>query len=41
MLKMLVKQASDSKQRKVFLDGLDTDATRAAEGAEAIIYKSS
>jgi UDP:flavonoid glycosyltransferase YjiC (YdhE family) len=41
MLKMLVKQASDSKQRKAFLDGLDTDAMRAVEGAEAIIYKSS
>ena len=41
MLKMLVKQVSDKKQRKVFLDGLDTDAMRAVEGAEAIIYKSS
>ena len=41
MLKMLIKQASDSKQRKAFLDGLDTDAMRAVEGAEAIIYKSS
>jgi sterol 3beta-glucosyltransferase len=41
MLKMLVKQASDSKQRKAFLDGLDTDAMRAVEGAEAVIYKSS
>ena len=41
MLKMLIRQASDSKQRKAFLDGLDTDAMRAVEGAEAIIYKSS
>lgn len=41
MLKMLIKQASDSKQRKAFLDGLDADAMRAVEGAEAIIYKSS
>jgi sterol 3beta-glucosyltransferase len=41
MLRMIVKQASDSKQRKAFLDGLDTDAIRAVEGAEAIIYKSS
>lgn len=41
MLKMLVKQVSDKNQRKVFLDGLDTDAMRAVEGAEAIIYKSS
>jgi len=41
MLRMLVRQASDSKKRKAFLDGLDTDAMRAVEGAEAIIYKSS
>ena len=41
MLRMIVKQASDSNQRKVFLEGLDTDAIRAVEGAEAIIYKSS
>jgi sterol 3beta-glucosyltransferase len=41
MLRMIVRQASDSKQRKAFLDGLDTDALRAVEGAEAIIYKSS
>lgn len=41
MLRMVVKQASDSKQRKAFFDGLDTDAIRAVEGADAIIYKSS
>jgi UDP:flavonoid glycosyltransferase YjiC (YdhE family) len=41
MLRMIVKQASDSNQRKAFLEGLDTDAIRAVEGAEAIIYKSS
>ena len=41
MLKMLVKQVSNKNQRKAFLDGLDTDAMRAVEGAEAIIYKSS
>jgi len=41
MLKMIIKQASDSNQRKAFLEGLDTDAIRAVEGAEAIIYKSS
>jgi sterol 3beta-glucosyltransferase len=41
MLKMLIKQASDSRQRKAFFDGLDTEAMRAVEGAEAIIYKSS
>ena len=41
MLKMIIKQASDAKQRRAFLDGLDTDAMRAVEGAEAIIYKSS
>ena len=41
MLKMIIKQASDSKQRKAFFDRLDTDAMRAVEGAEAIIYKSS
>lgn len=41
ILKMLIKQASDSKQRKAFLDRLDTDSLRAVEGAEAIIYKSS
>ncbi len=41
MLKMLIKQASDSKQRNAFFDRLDTDALRAVEGAEAIIYKSS
>ena len=41
MLKMLIKQASDSKQRKAFFDRLDTDTLRAVEGAEAIIYKSS
>jgi sterol 3beta-glucosyltransferase len=41
MVRMLVKQASDSKQRKAFFDGLDTDAIRAVEGADAIIYKSS
>ena len=41
MLRMIVKRALDSKQRKAFLDGLDTDAIRAIEGAEAIVYKSS
>jgi UDP:flavonoid glycosyltransferase YjiC (YdhE family) len=41
MLKMLIRQASDSEQRAAFFDRLDTDALRAAEGAEAIIYKSS
>jgi vancomycin aglycone glucosyltransferase len=41
MLKMIIKQASDSKQRNAFFDRLDTDALRAVEGAEAIIYKSS
>jgi sterol 3beta-glucosyltransferase len=41
MLRMIVKQASDSNRRKAFLEGLDTDAIRAVEGAEAIIYKSS
>ena len=41
MLKMIIKQASDSKQRKAFFDGLDTGAMRAVEGAEAVIYKSS
>jgi sterol 3beta-glucosyltransferase len=41
MLRMIIKQASDSNQRKAFLKGLDTDAIRAVEGAEAIIYKSS
>jgi sterol 3beta-glucosyltransferase len=41
MLKMIVKQASDANQRKAFLDRLDTDAMRAVESAEAIIYKSS
>ena len=41
MLRMILKQASDSNQRKAFLEGLDTDAIRAVEGAEAIIYKSS
>ncbi|MGA6971953.1 MAG: glycosyltransferase [Candidatus Binatus sp.] len=41
MLKMLIKQASDSKQRKAFFDRLDTDTLRAVEGAEAVIYKSS
>jgi sterol 3beta-glucosyltransferase len=41
MLKMLIKQASESRQRKAFFDGLDTEAMRAVEGAEAIIYKSS
>jgi UDP:flavonoid glycosyltransferase YjiC (YdhE family) len=41
MLRMIVKQASDSNQRKAFLEGLDTDAIRAVEGADAIIYKSS
>ena len=41
MFRMIVKQASDSNQRKAFLEGLDTDAIRAVEGAEAIIYKSS
>ena len=41
MLRMLIKQASDSKQRKAFFDRLDTDTLRAVEGAEAVIYKSS
>lgn len=41
MLRMIIKQASDSNQRKAFLEGLDTDAIRAVEGADAIIYKSS
>jgi sterol 3beta-glucosyltransferase len=41
MLRMIVRQASDRKQRKAFFDRLDTDALRAVEGAEAIIYKSS
>ena len=41
MLKMIIKQASDSNRRKAFLDGLDTDAINAVEGADAIIYKSS
>ena len=41
MLRMIVKQASDSNQRKAFLEGLDTDAIRAVQGADAIIYKSS
>jgi sterol 3beta-glucosyltransferase len=41
MFRMIVKQASDSNQRKAFLEGLDTGAIRAVEGAEAIIYKSS
>jgi sterol 3beta-glucosyltransferase len=41
MLKMLIKQAFDSKQRRAFFDGLDTDTLRAVQGAEAIIYKSS
>jgi sterol 3beta-glucosyltransferase len=41
MLKMIVKQASDAKQRRAFFDRLDTDAMRAVEGADAIIYKSS
>ncbi len=41
MFRMIVKQASDSNQRKAFLEGLDTGAMRAVEGAEAIIYKSS
>jgi sterol 3beta-glucosyltransferase len=41
VLKTLIRQAADSKQRRAFLDGLDTDAMRAVEGAEAIIYKSS
>ena len=40
MVPMLIKQALDSKQRKVFFDGLDADTLRAVEGAEAIIYKS-
>jgi len=39
MLKMLIKQASDSKKRKAFFDGLDTDAMRAVEGAEATLQK--
>jgi hypothetical protein len=34
-----VKQASDANQRKAFLEGLDTDAIRAVEGAEAIIER--
>ena len=38
---MIVKQASDANQRKAFLQGLDTDAISAVEGADAIIYKSS
>ncbi len=41
MLRMLIRQASDSKQRKAFFDRLDTDTLRAVEGAEAVIYKSS
>jgi sterol 3beta-glucosyltransferase len=41
MLRMIMRQASDSKQRKAFMEGLDTDAMRAVESAEAIIYKSS
>ncbi len=41
MFRMIVKQASDVNQRKAFLEGLDTDAIRAVEGADAIIYKSS
>jgi len=39
--RMLIKQALDSKQRRAFFDGLDTDTLRAVKGAEAIIYKSS
>jgi hypothetical protein len=38
MLKMLIKQAWDSKQRKAFFDRLDTDTLRAVGGAEAIIF---
>jgi sterol 3beta-glucosyltransferase len=41
MLRMLIKQASDTHQRKAFFEGLDTDTLRAASGADAIIYKSS
>jgi sterol 3beta-glucosyltransferase len=41
MLKMLIKQASNSKQRETFFDRVDTDTLRAVEGDEAIIYKSS
>ena len=41
MLKMLIKQASNPQQRKTFFDGLDTDALRATQGAEAVIYKNS
>ncbi len=41
MFRMIVKQASDANQRKAFLQGLDTDAISAVEGADAIIYKSS
>lgn len=41
MLRMLIKQASDTQRRKAFFEGLDTDTLRAVSGAEAIIYKSS
>jgi sterol 3beta-glucosyltransferase len=41
MLRMLIKQASDTHQRKAFFEGLDTDTLRAVSGADAIIYKSS
>jgi sterol 3beta-glucosyltransferase len=41
MLRMLIKQASDTHQRKAFFEGLATDTLRAVSGAEAIIYKSS
>ncbi|MGO9935451.1 MAG: glycosyltransferase [Steroidobacteraceae bacterium] len=41
MLRMLMKQASDTHRRKAFFEGLDTDTLSAVSGAEAIIYKSS
>lgn len=37
----IIRQASDSRQRTAFFENLDTDTSKAAEGAEAIIYKSS
>src|SRR5215469_2215326 len=41
MLRMIMRQASDSNQRTAFFEGLDTDAMRAVQSSDAIIYKSS
>jgi sterol 3beta-glucosyltransferase len=41
MLRMLIKQASDTHQRQAFFEGLDRDTLGAVSGAQAIIYKSS